>query len=312
MPRFVFNDETQINSYGFSIPNKGIDTARFKQNPVMLDQHYNSTSHVIGKWVDLKVEGAQFSGDSEFDLEDDDAKKIAGKVDRGYIKGASMGVTFNHEHMKQQPDGSWQLTKCQLYEVSIVAVPSNASSLTLFAETGELLSEEDVKLSISQLQAEVTTNPEEKNKEQMEKFNLSAAALTAVGLENADDANAVSTKILSLHKSLEDEKAAHQLSKNKLAEQADAQAVALVDAAVLSGKITEAEREETLADAKLNYTLTAKLLNRIPEKKTLGNTVDNSTDAATMTLDTFQALDSTAQLKFKNENPGAYAAMFKK
>src|SRR5690606_7903325 len=130
--------------------------------------------------------------DAEFDTEDEQAKKLEGKVSRGFIKSCSMGVTFDREYMKANPDGTYILKQCELFEVSLVAVPSNANALKLYAPaTGQLLGEKEIRLSLQNLESEI------KN-EKMEKFQLSALALTALCLANADDANAVSTAICGL------------------------------------------------------------------------------------------------------------------
>ncbi|MGV3705442.1 MAG: HK97 family phage prohead protease [Arcticibacter sp.] len=320
MPTFVFNDETQVNSYGFRIPNKGINLSRFKANPVMLDQHYNSTRAVLGKWKTIRVDGTQLKGDSDFDSEDADAAKVEGKVDRGYIKGASMGVTFNREHMKLNPDGTWELTQCELYEVSIVAVPSNRNSLTLFAENGEILSDDEVKLSISQLTTDLTIKDNNTNKQKMEKIILSAPALVALGLnqipENSTDLSAavekLAVKLSAVNTDLENEKSAHEVTKGKLQDQAKLQATALVSQALLEGKITADEEANFVKDATNNYELTAKLLSRIPAKVTLGGKVVTQTlSDGPKTMDEFEKLSDDAKLTFKKENPDAYKALFK-
>ena len=275
----------------------------------MLDQHYNSTAAVVGKWVNTTVDGAQLKGDSEFDLDDPKAALLAGKVDRGYIKGASMGVTFNRDYMKQQPDGSWQLTQCELFEVSIVAVPSNRSSLTLFAETGEILSEDQVKLSIAQLTTDLTIQDINKNDE-MEKFNLSAAALLAVGLANADNSEAVSAAIVSLSAQLSEEKAAHTVTKQLMTDQVKLQATALIESAILAGKITADEKEEMITSAIQNLAFTTKMIDKLPAKTTLSGEVKNTVALGVKTMDDFEKLDQKAQLAFKAENPDAYKALF--
>jgi len=278
----------------------------------MLDQHYNSTSAVVGRWKNVKVEGAQLTGDSEFDLDDPDAAKLSGKVDREFVKGASMGVTFNREYMKQQPDGSWQLTQCELFEVSIVAVPSNRSSLTLFAETGEILTEDQVKLSISELTAELSIQ-ENNQIVEMEKYNLSAAALTAVNLSNADDSAAVSTAIVNLSAELAQEKAAHEVTKGLMTDSVKLQATNLVDAAILAGKITASERDETIAEGIKNLAFTTKMLGLLPAKKTLGADIHNTTvELECKTPDDFQKMDINAQLAWKSANPDAYNKLFQK
>jgi HK97 family phage prohead protease len=313
MPKFVFNNETEVNSYGFRIPNKGIDLKRFKANPIMLDQHYNSTRAVLGKWVNIKTEGVELSGDSEFDSEDADAAKIEGKVNRGYIKGASMGVTFNRDNMKLNPDGTWELTKCELYEVSIVAVPSNRSSLTLFAESGEILTEDDVKLSISELQADLSKKDTNIKIEQMDKIILSAVALTALGLTVApENSNELNTAIEGLQAKLAAELNAHNATKAKLTALNEGQAKLMLSEAKLAGKITAEEETEMLPDAIANPAGTAKLLAKIPAKISLSKKVDNSTDDSDVkTMDDFEKLSDEAKLAFKTDSPDAYKALFK-
>ena len=95
MPRFILNDENVMNSYGFKIKTAGIDLKRFEANPVMLDGHNPSNLSVIGKWTEIKAENGKLSADTDFDMEDENAKTIAGKVERGVIKGASMGISFS-------------------------------------------------------------------------------------------------------------------------------------------------------------------------------------------------------------------------
>ncbi len=149
MQTFVLNDENQVNSYGFRIPNKGIDPTRFKDNPVMLADHDNSVNGVIGKWANLRISGSKLLADPDFDLYKDKAKDIAGQVDRGYLKGASMGVSFDRNNMQTASDGVAELSRCQKYESSICAIPSNANSVRLYvASTGELMTDAMVKLNL--------------------------------------------------------------------------------------------------------------------------------------------------------------------
>ena len=58
-------------------------------------------------------------GKPNFDTQDPDAERIAGKVRRGFIKGASIGISFERNDLKKI-DGKLVLTKCELIEVSIV------------------------------------------------------------------------------------------------------------------------------------------------------------------------------------------------
>lgn len=144
---FILNDENKANSYGFRIPNKGINLTRFLANPVMLDSHVNSNSTVLGKWKNTRIEGSKLIAEPEFDLEDAEAKEIEGKVRRGFIKGASMGIIYSKDNMQMSSDGVWELIKCELLEVSIVAVPSNANAISLFSKNGQLINENTLRLS---------------------------------------------------------------------------------------------------------------------------------------------------------------------
>ncbi len=311
MPTFILNDQNVKNSYGFSIPTGGIILKRFKANPVMLDQHYNSTSAVLGRWTNITVnDKGQLVADDEFDTEDEKAKAIKGKVDRGFIKGASMGVTFNRDKMKQQPDGSWQLTECELYEASIVAVPSNANALRLYAaETGELLTEDQLKLELSALSlstTKITTN-------NMDKLILSAATLVALGLQNADNVNDVNAAIEKLAADTKRIKGEYDALKLQVEAQAKDNAKAMLDAAQLAMQITAEERKDYEELALTNPALCSKLLAKLPAKTSLGADVDNKGAAVSgevKTMEDFQKLSLDKQLAFKTNNPAAYNALF--
>jgi HK97 family phage prohead protease len=306
MPTFVINDEAKYNSYGFKVRNAGIDLVRFMANPVMLNDHWNSTSMVLGRWENIRIEGTQLLADSKFDIEDDEAKRIAGKVDRGFVKSCSMGITFNRAYMTQTPDGNYELTKCELMEVSIVAVPSNANAVTLFTEAGEKMQEAAIQLSLNMIKTAFNNNTN------MEKFELSASALTALGLQHSGDANAVSRAIEKLKADLDAEKTAHDSLKKKMDDEAALQAKVLIDGAITAGKLTEADRADYEALAKGNMALASKTIGMLPGKQSLAATVNNTGAGgeAIKTADDFEKLPLDKQLAFKAENPDAYKKLF--
>jgi hypothetical protein len=314
MPTFILNDESKLNSYGFRTKNAGIDLERFKANPVMLDSHFGgSTSSVIGKWTNIRIEGQLLKADTEFDMEDESAKKIAGKVERGFLKGVSMGLSFNRSFMVALSDGTFELEKSELLEASIVSIPSNANAIKLYAETGELIPEEEIKLSLQNLPSNFK-NPN------MLKLNLSLMTLVALGLQNADDGVALSSaieKLVSDHKALgtqlDAEKVARQAVEAKLQAIADKEATALVDQAVTDGRITADKKEHFLSLAKTNFESAKGILEAIPAKASLaGATVIPATGefANVKTEDDFQKLTEAQQLSFRNDCPDAYAKLF--
>ncbi|CAM1341742.1 HK97 family phage prohead protease [Tenacibaculum aestuarii] len=141
---FTINDEAQKNSYGFYVQTSGIGTQRFLKNPICLADHSNKTKDVLGVWTELKETGVILSGIPNFDTKDPEGLEVVRKVEGGVIKGCSMGIRFNPKDLKMI-NGKLMLTKCELTEVSIVAVPSNANAVVLYDNSGEVLSDEAIQ-----------------------------------------------------------------------------------------------------------------------------------------------------------------------
>jgi hypothetical protein len=322
---FILNDENVQNSYGFYVRTEGIDLGRFEQNPVMLSDHNNSNSAVLGKWVNLKKEGSILSAEPEFDLEDEDAKKIAGKVDRGYIKGASMGLLFSREDLIYL-NGKIILNNSELAEGTIIPVPSNSGALRLYLKGQEEkpLSEDEVKNICLSLGNE--PQKEFKPKNSMKKIVLSLAAFAALGFDNPPndgiDEAELNSKITGLKAKLTASEAENANLKAVNKELTDAQAAAqlaaatkLVDDAIAEQRITADKRETFLSLAKSNLPLAQETLAALPAKVSLAGTTVKGGTAATApdgvkSLDDFEKLTLSAQLAFKKDHPDEYAKLF--
>lgn len=315
--RFVFNDENQQNSYGFYILTEGINTERFEKNPVMLDSHLNSTQHVLGFWETLTKQDGQLTASPTFDTDDTDTQKIAGKVERGMIKGCSMGIRFNPSDL-QVINGKLTLTKCELLECSIVAVPSNANAVRLFTDGTEnpLTSDEIQNLCLSVL----PVNPhhiEPKNKESNMKVKLQSAAALALGLSAGTteiEADALSEKIIALN-------ASKNSAELKLQAKLDAEETAKleaitkqVDEAVKAGQISAEKKEQFVNLGIANPELLTETLSAIPVKKgfSAGVTPNGGTPTEVKTKEDFQNLSTEAQLAFKANSPEQYKQLFTK
>lgn len=322
MSKFVLSDERVLNSYGFRVSTKGIGMSRFKANPVMLSEHMNSVHSVLGRWINTtKEENGRLTADPDFDLDDLEVQKIAGKVERGYIKGASIGISFNPDNMEKQEDGTYLLKKCELMEASICAIPSNAGALKLYAENGELMDESQIKLAIQDLKSNQITNIQNKN---MKKIILTLSALMALDLQGQNtpdgvDVDAVNKSIDKLKAEYDQKVAAltslQEVNKNLSKKIQDAQkekVVALIDDAIVDGKISATEKEEWIDLASTNYELAVKTLGSIAGKKSLGGQVSNpkGNPKEVKTVDEFAALSIDEQLAFKAENPEAYKRLF--
>ena len=128
--KFILNDETKVNQYGFRVKNLGLRLGRFLDNPVVLDNHGHGNEAVIGRWENIQIEGNLLTAEAVFDDKDENAKTIAGKVERGFIKGASLGLDpFSMNNFQIAPDGVYDLIEAEVMEASIVAIPNNANAL---------------------------------------------------------------------------------------------------------------------------------------------------------------------------------------
>lgn len=314
--RFVFNDATK-NSYGFMIPTEGIRLERFKKNPVMLDSHWNSNQSVLGKWTGVKDENGVLSGLPVFDTEDEHAAKIAGKVERDFISSCSMGVTFHPDDLKYI-GGNLVLEKCELYEVSIVAVPSNENAIRLYSPEGELMDESEVqKLCLSAIPV---TDEKVINKNQnkdMKKITLTAAIFAILGFDQAItevEPKELEAKIKALHA----EKNAAELKLSAKLEQEEAAKLTAitdkVDKGIQSGALSADKKDQYIQLGVVNETLLDDVLANAPKKTSLAAQVQakGGADTKVETVEDFQKLDVQAQLAFKQTQPDAYMKLFKK
>ena len=318
---FVFNDENVKNSYGFYINTLGIKMDRFKDNPVMLNNHINSNENVIGNWSDELKEGGLLKLKPHFDEETDLGKDVAGKVDRGYLKGCSMGIIPNWDSVQKVGDRLIMM-ECELAEGSIIPVPSNKGAIAIYSIDGKLLSEDEVTnltLSISnQFKDELNTD------QIMNKIILSVATLMALGIKDQPkdglDAADVEAKVLGLSTQVTNLTAEN--SGLKLAAQAQKEAheaavklasAQKVDLAITQGKIPADKKEAFVQLGITSPEVLETTLAAIPAKTNLGAgiTVPGGTGGVEVkTMDEFQKLSIGDQLAFKADNPDGYKKLF--
>lgn len=203
---FILCDGNRVNSYGFRIDLAGLDLERFKSNPVMLYAH--DPADVIGRWENIRVEDNQLKADAVFDTDDEQGKRIAGKVERGFLKGCSMGIHVRELH---EVDNIPVVTHSELMEASVCPIPSDAGAVRLYDENRKELTFEEVRLQFNN-----QLKPIEMNKN--EETNVQTLA--------ADPKDA---EIASL--------------KAQLAESKKREVDSFLTAAVQSGKITTEEKE---------------------------------------------------------------------
>jgi HK97 family phage prohead protease len=256
MKKFVLSDEAIVSSHGFRVKISGISLDRFKSNPVMLDGHKTDSRNVIGRWTDIKVEGGKLTAMPEFDLEDPEAAIIAGKVERGFIRGASVGIMYNSKDMVLGADGVPELLKCELMEVSIVSIPSNANALILFShKTGQRLSDQEVKMSVRSFGKRFTSLSTEDD---------AGLLQTLIDLLKLDNGATVEDVVEAIEKLLQDNDTVVEEHANDL-----------VDLAIQEGRITALQREFYIGSAKRDYKGTSAALSALRTKVSLMDFVNN-------------------------------------
>ena len=229
-----------------------------------------------------------------------------------------MGITFNRDDLKYV-DGVLILEKCELYEVSIVAVPSNANSIRLYNTDGELLKEDEVqKLCLNAIPTVIEEVKSNNNNDTNMKITLKPAILATLGFATGTtevDAAELEAKITALDAA----KQAAELKLNaKLDEEETAKLAAIntqVDNAVKAGQIKAEQKEKFVNLGIANPDLLTETLKAIPVKTSLSGLVTktgNDADAEVKTKEDFQKLSTEAQLQFKATEPEKYKELFTK
>lgn len=307
--RFVLTSGKTKNSYGFKVKTSGISLKRFKANPVMLSEH--NYSFVLGKWEDIEFDKdkEQLSASPIFDTEDPETAKVEGKVERGFVNGASVGISFNPDDF-EIIDNESVLTKCELVEASICAIPSDSTALKLYHHDSETpLTDKEVGELCLSFDKETNFKNNNMNKPT---FKLSAKAVKVLGLNDSKtefELSEVETAVLSIETEIKQLKIANEAYKVK-EEQAQAELCkALVDDAFKAGKITADKKEIFLKMAKTDYQLAKDALGSIPAKNSYGKNLGGKIQDAELSLDDFCKMELSAQLEWQEANPEAYAKM---
>ncbi len=159
---FLLSDDS-LNSYGYRVLTDGIDMSDFEKNPVLLFNHERMSWGVdkydgpIGRWDNVAVKSGKLYGDPVFDEEDPKGKMISNKIEKNFIRAASIGFQIIElsEDKKYMLPGQTRptVTKCKLVEVSVVDVPANKNALALYDDNGHKVDLTDELNAVEKLNA---------------------------------------------------------------------------------------------------------------------------------------------------------------
>lgn len=143
---FVLTDES-LDADSERVLIDGVDLTRFEGNPVMLYNHIRSASSwygntpdnrailPIGRWENIRKQRKRIVADAYIDFNDEFAAKIGNKVRDSVINAVSIGFrplawSDSPEDMEKGQKGL-TITQSELWEASLVDVPSNPNALAL-------------------------------------------------------------------------------------------------------------------------------------------------------------------------------------
>lgn len=243
---YVFTDENQIDSYGDRVLVSGLDIKRFQKNPILLYRH-GRYELPIGRVLGLeKKEGKLVASTIDWDIEDDFAKTIKEKYEKGFMSGFSIGFDGKAYDETQNIEGQqgFTWTKSELWEISCVVMPANPEAVQIRKELQKVLQAKEQK-----------KNSNDKNEGQSMKLVLKQLNLA----DSASEAEAA-LKITEMQKQLEQKEGQLKDLEKKVADQAQTltkdRAKMLIEKAVGENKITKAQEPHFLVMAEQNYEAT--------------------------------------------------------
>ena len=289
MKRIVISDES-LNSYGFWVVTGGIELEAFLKNPVMLWNH-NRDGHgtvdaqlPIGYWKDLRVENGVLTGEPVFDEKDPFAMKVKQKLESGILNACSMGFVplewSDAPEMVKEGQKVATVTRCRLMEISICDIPANANATVV------LYDENTNQINLSTLPTAGTQLATMNNQH----LNNNTMTLKEIALKLGLDENASPQAIADAIANLKSENASYEATMQNLEQEngllkeenktlkehekagneaKKAEAVRLLDDAVMTGRIDAKARPQFEKLFELDHEAAKAALAEMPERKPL-------------------------------------------
>lgn len=309
---FILSDES-VNTHGFRLLLSGADLDQFRRNPVMFYDH-NEWDSPIGRWENIRIEGEKLMADPVFDMEDEDAVKIAGKVERGFLRAASIGLRIIEQSDAPEVLLPGQtrptVTKWRLREASIVAIGANHNALRLYDENDNLMTDEQILKLFDNSGVKVVA-PKNSEKMKLDKvFNLLDLANDSTDEQLHDAVK----KVMDENKQLKDAQAAREKADK---EALQAEAAKLVDEAVKDGRLNADGKGEMLKFFETDFEAAKKTLLNIPKRQSVKKEIENkenqnNTELADLNAKSWDELDKSGKLAvLKEKYPDVYKEKFK-
>jgi hypothetical protein len=247
---FRYTDST-VNVYGFRLMTSGYLIDEFKRNPIGYHMH-GDTEHsardlgCLVKWEDFRIEGDAVYAKPVINLSHPRGQQTCDEIEEGFLNGASVGkivaVDYSDDPALMLPGQSGPtITKWYHRELSLVDIPGNINSLSLYDKDGNAINLADFKKSSNQ-------------KSNMKQFFLTPELIGFLGLSDNSDQSAVNSAIkdlsdkakkvdaiqLQLTTALADKTTAETNLETLKKEQSTSKVTAILETALADKKITVA------------------------------------------------------------------------
>lgn len=318
---FILHDDS-VNTYRFRMLTAGANLEEFKRNPVMFLQH-NDYDLPIGRWENIRIEGSQILADAVFDEQDDQAMKVKGKVDRGFIRMASIGAWAPEEKtedptMMLPGQTGPTVTKWTVREASIVAIGANHNAMRMRMYdriTGAQIDLSDTDAVIRLMDSTTKKTYDMINWKTILNLqdNASDADIEAA-VQNLQQEN---ESLKQTNATLEDQnKRLMDEAKNAEAQRQQAQkteAVQLVEAAVRDGRLDASGKDAFIALFDADFERAKATLNAIPKVKSVVSQIEEQqVELKDFVSKSWDELDREGLLaRLKDAAPEIYAQKFK-
>ena len=278
---FCVHDES-VNTYGFRMLTSGANLEEFKKNPVVLYNH-NDWETPIGRGENVRVEDGRILVDVVFDEEDEKGRTIAGKVERGFLRMASVGSWPPEEGSDDPalklPTGP-PATRWTMREMSVCPIGSNHNALAMYDRaTNKRIDLSDRQALVRLMDKEFSINHKRENNMSYltQMLKLSDSASDQAVREAVQD-------LITLRDNLQAENATLKSEKQTLQERVTAfetkekeankqKAIALVDAAVKDGRIDAKGRDSWLEDFAVDFAKAEVRLSSISVRQSVSSQV---------------------------------------
>lgn len=276
---FVLLDESVV-MYGFRALMSGAQLEGFKQNPVMLLMHGRASERYaeplkedavlpIGKWYDIRVVGDKLLAKPDFDDDDDFAKRIQKKVEKGYYNAASVCLepvaVSDEEDLKLAGQPGPTVTKWGVLEASVVDIPNCRNALAIRnSATNKTISlglnagDDD---ALSYLNSLLPKNDHNMLKLMAVKLGLPETATEAeISQKLAEVLSLNASSAAEIIKLKGDKLSLEQKLTGLEAAAAEAKVAALVDGAIAAKKLAAGDRDKYVKLAKADFDTTKEVI----------------------------------------------------